>query len=99
MEKIWHKLFPREDTAARTAWQLSLGAFVKSRYQEQLLKDHAISTDTTTTTPLLFSQNFKKPKLLNKTSEIMQFFLIALIFAAASFMHIVLQAPPSQCPS
>lgn len=26
----------------------------------------------------------------------MQFFLIALIFAAASFMHIVLQAPPSQ---
>lgn len=25
----------------------------------------------------------------------MQFFLIALIFAAASFVHIVLQAPPS----
>lgn len=95
MEKVWHKQFPQEGTAARTAWQLSLGAFEKSRYQEYLFKDRAISTDTTTATPLLFSQNFKRPKFVNKTSEIILFFLIALMFAVASFIQIVLQAPPS----
>lgn len=37
---------------------------------------------------------------MNKTSEIIQISLIALIFAAtaASFIHIVLQAPPSWIP-
>lgn len=38
---------------------------------------------------------------MNKTSEITQISPVALSFAAnaASFVHMVLQAPPLQCPS
>jgi len=91
-------IFAQENTAVRTTWQLSLGAFVKCKYQEWFCKNHAIATDETRTTrPVLFIQNFKKPKLMNKASETIQISLIALIFAAtaASFIHIVLQACPS----